>query len=288
MESEIKYYQESKNISLKGLVISYGAYLLLALVFAYFYAVFSTFMPDVYIGFFITVGLGLLLGISIRFIVRIGSNRNKKSQLIQAFIFGLLTNYFQWVFYLLYVFNNAVPKPYEYLANLHWILMPNSFFSAIAEINHYGAWSIFGIQMNGLQLTIIWIIEALIIIVLPMVAIFKTKVYPYSEYLGKWYQKFTIDIDYRSISSIALFSKELYDDAYAAIEGLDFGDGYRHSKIHIFYLKDEDTQYITCENIFIEGRGRGKVHPTIVINNLAIEKQMADTILKNIKHDKES
>jgi len=287
MENLEHYYQESgKNNPLSQLV-AYISCVLLSLTLGYLYSVLIIFIPIVYLNFLITVGLGLTLGLILRFLVRITNYRNKKSKLILALVFGFLTNYFQWTVYILYAFNGEIPNFSYYLSNLQWIALPTNFLEAVVQINRTGLWSIFGIVFTGFGLTTIWIIESLIIMAGPLVAIYKTKAYPFSELLNKWYPKYTLLKDFESVSAIGNMTRNLETDPLKSIQELKYGSAYRHTKIHLFYLKDDPNQYLTFENVYVNNRGQGKKNSTIIINNFKIDKESAQKIFENFEHKRE-
>ena len=214
-------------------------------------------------------------------------NRDKRSQIILAIITGLLANYFQWTAYILFAYKGTFPLLTEYLLNLHWIVVPENFLNAVMEISKTGLWSVFGVPVDGLVLVLVWILEAIIIGVIPIIAVYRTKIYPYSELLQKWYPKFTLFKDFEYLSSIGLMIENLKNDTFKTINSLTKGDGHRHCKIHLFYLREEAEQYLTFENVVIEGRGTGKEVRNIAINNFAIDKKTADAILEAFDHKKE-
>ena len=244
-------------------------------------------VPIIYFKILITFGLGITLGYIIKFMVRITHNRNQKSKITQALIFGILANYFQWTAYILFAYNGKAPNLTEFLLNLHWLIHPRVFIDAISEINKVGMWSIFGVVVNGFGLTFIWIMEALIIIAIPIVAIIKTKIYPYSELLNRWFPKYTLFKDFGSIAAVNAITKELQSDPIKTINSLGKGTGIRHSKAHLFYHKDEKVAYLTFEEIFIEDAGKGKKKKDIIINNFTINKGTAENILSQFDHKKE-
>jgi len=192
------FYQESGQINILGLTLSFLICIPIALILGYAYSVVIMFIPLIYFNFLITVGLGLALGLIVRLIVRLTKNRNKKSKLILAFTLGLLTYYFQWTVFMLHAYDGEIPGFTYYLANLHWLINPMNLIDFIVKVNGVGFWSIIGAPVTGLALSLVWIIEAFFIISGPIVAIFKTKVYPYSELQNKWYPKYTLLKDFDS------------------------------------------------------------------------------------------
>jgi hypothetical protein len=281
------HYQESGKINPLGLVMAYGICAALGIFLGYIYSLIVILLPLVYINFLITCGFGLILGVINRIVVRLTHNRNKKSQLVLALFSGLLSTYFQWIAYLLFAIDGEIPSLSLYLSNLHWIVYPQELYALVAELNSIGLWSIFGAPLNGPVLTFIWFLEAFIIIGMPIIAVYKTKVYPYSEFLGDWYPKFTLHHHFESIATVNKLLTDLQRDTLSAIKALGNGTGNRHTKIHVFYAKDEDKQYLTFEKIFIEGQGTGKTISTVLINNFTIDRKTAESILANFDHKRE-
>lgn len=279
------YYKESEQINLIKEVFSYVICIVLASILGYLYAILTIFNPVLYLSFLTTVGFGFILGLICRGLVRLSHNRSKKHQIIQAIIIGILGNYAQWTAYILYVFNETVPPFGLYIDNLHWFVFSENFFAAIVKINTVGIWSIFGITFKGFVLTIVWVIEFLIIAVLPVIAVIKAPTRPYSELLKKWYPKYTLIKDFESISTGNQFRGHLKSAPLEAIDSLQKGNGLRYSKIHLFYLKDEEAQYLTLEKIFIGGKG--KKDSSIIINNFLINQSDVEQIFKKYDYKKE-
>jgi len=282
--SSIKYYQESLKVNSVGILFHLLSSLFFTMLLGYVYTLITVFVPIIYFNFLVTFGVGLVLGVANRVLARLTNNRNKRSRIVLSLTSGLMVCYFQWTTYIVYLYQGQFPTPMEFFLGNVWIFNPSDFVNAILEINRVGAWSIFGIQFKGFVLTGIWIIEASILIILPITAIRKTEIYPYSEFLEKWYPKYTLSNDLESISTINKFTNDLSMDAVTAINSLKLGDAFRHTKIHLFYLKDEEHQYLTVEQIFIDGRGSGKKNRTIIINNLEVPNKIGEKILQTFEH----
>lgn len=120
-----------------------------------------------------------------------------------------------------------------------------------------------------------------------LVGIYKTKAYPFSELLNKWYPKYTLLKDFESVSAIGNMTRNLETDPLKSIQELKYGSAYRHTKIHLFYLKDDPNQYLTFENVYVDNRGQGKKNRTIIINNFKIDKESAQKIFENFEHKRE-
>ena len=258
MQNSPSFYQESNQFNPRGLAIACVASLIVSLFLGYFYTILTLLIPLVYANFFITVGLGFAMAMASKYLIRLGHIRHFNSKLALGILAGLFANYFQWAAYITYAFQGHFPSFGDYLSNIGWVFSPKLFFLVISEINKSGLWSMFGMQINGFVLTAIWFIEFLIILAVPVLLVLQAKSYPYSEKLGKWYKKYTLFDDFEPISAVHLLIENLQKDAVAVIQSLQPGSGWRHSKIHLLYLEEEDKQYLTIEKIYVENRGTGK------------------------------
>jgi hypothetical protein len=129
--------------------------------------------------------------------------------------------------------------------------------------------------------------EAVILLFMPVNAIHKAPIHPYSEILGKWYPKFTLSNDFDSIA-VNIFLEALDKNPVDAIKDLKLGSGFRHTKFHIYYTPEEERQYISVERVWNGGGGSKESERTIVIDNYEITRSAAQTILKSFenKHEK--
>ena len=285
MDNKNLFYQESGNISLSGLIISYIFYFFIALILGYAYSVIIVLNPIAELSVLITLGFSLILGVIARIVVRFTHNRNKRKRIIQAVVFGILVNCFQWILYVTFAIDGEIPSFANYFRGIIWFFRPLDFFDFVVLINKEGMWSVFGIPFNGFMLTFIWIIEIGIIIFGPFIAIYKTKIYPYSEMLRKWYPKFTLNPDFRSVGAVNNMIKALIEDPIKAIDNLDYGESNRYCKVHIFYVEREEKQYLTFENIFVTHEGKKESH--IAINNFTIDKPTAEVLLDKFDNNRE-
>lgn len=287
MDDKIAFYQESNKVNLSGFIIAYLAILAVALICGYFYTVLIIFVPLLYFNFFITIGFGLFLGYLVRVLIKLTHNRNKTSHLILAFVAGFLANYFQWIAFIIYAFDGEIPSFRDYLANLSWVIEPQMFFSTIGKINRIGLWSVFGITFSGVILTLVWIFELITIIIIPILMVYKSKTYPYSEDLGKWYKKYTLSDDYKAVAGINSIIENLQKDACETINQLGRGIGWKYSKVHVYFLENEQNQYLDFENIYIGQGGRGKKNTSTPISNFKITNKTAKLILNSFDNKRE-
>ncbi|MEL6835147.1 MAG: hypothetical protein AAFP77_19265 [Bacteroidota bacterium] len=282
MDHQHLLYQESGKFNPTGLLLSILAFVLLSIVLGYVYVLIMMFIPLIYFNVLITIGLGILLGYLVRVSTKLSHNRNAKSRMILAAVLGLLVTYFMWVAYLLYIANGAVmPSISEYLSALPWIVTdPGSFFDLMSVINMMGAWSIFGLTFSGILLALVWLAEVLIIIGAPVLSVFGSDPYPYSEAMGKWYPKYTLSEEFAAVSAPTSLINDLQEDPVKTIEELGMGTANYFSRIHVFYLPEEKDNYLTFEKVTVETGEESKEESTIILNNYRVDKATAAKILE--------
>ncbi len=283
----IRSYLESGKTNPTGELLSYVVLFLACIPFCYLYTVIQVIFPLIYFNILFTIMLGTFLGWTNRLASRWACSRNKNGRLIRAIAAGVFACYFQWTAYILYAYSGELPMPGEYLSNLFIVADPAAFFQTLTEINQTGMWSVFGATVRGSALTVVWLVEAVIIIGIPVWMVLKAPVFPFSELLRKWYPKYTLLTDFEVINGSDSFMQKLTIDPLQTIAGLGKGRSNSYSEIHIFYLKDEEPQYLTIDRVFIEERGRGKRKTSNTVSNLTVSKTTAETLLANYRYKKE-
>lgn len=285
MNNQTYLYQESGKINLSRQIFTYIILISFLLYISYVYCVITIVLPIIYLNVLITLGFGILIGTISRVSIRFSHNRSKKSRFLLAIILPLLATILQWAVYLTYLILNEIPSFYEFLGKLHLILLPHNFFSIIAEVYEHGTWGFFGATINGLPLLLIWLVEMGITIAIPLLFMKDLKPSAYSETQQKWYTKHTLFNDFESIPASQTLTTNLISSPIQTIDELGIGTGHRHTKIHLFYLKEENIQYLTFEKISIVGKGNK--NRVILINNFEISNTTAEKILEKYKSKKE-
>jgi hypothetical protein len=281
------FYQESGKYDITGFIFSIAVYLIVAIFIGYFYTLVVTIFPIVYFNFIIAITVAAGLGMTVKIATRLSKNRNRKSKLFQAILIGLVFTLFQWIAYVVYAYKNHAPSLEEYFSGMELLVHPGDFFYMIGEINHYGMWSMFGMTVNGFTLALVWFLELAIFIAIPIILVYRTKPYPYSENQLKWFKKYTLFKDFESLSGSDYILADLKIDPVETLKNLKKGDGLRHTKAHLFYLENEDYGYLTLEKIFIEEQGKGTRHADIILNNFKLTRHAAEQILKQFENNKE-
>lgn len=138
-----------------GLLVS----LPLALLTSWLYGLILFHNPFVYFSVLLWVGFLYCTAFNLRITARFGKCRSEAQAKTLGVIFGLSSLYLSWAFFLGAMFSGLVSS---------WDMIedPALMFTLIKEIGSEGYYSIFGIDVKGFVLWLIWIIEAIGIILI--------------------------------------------------------------------------------------------------------------------------
>ena len=280
-----KYYQESGDLDFSNFMI--GTLILIAItcIMAYPYAVITKFIPIIYFNIVIAIFFGFGLSFAIRLVDRWIRSRNKLTRILLVIIAVLFFTYFQWAAFIESLALDKSISIKEYLTALLWIFNPKDFFFNIAQVYQYGTWGLGAgsIVISGFLLLLIWIVEIAIIAMPSVKDIFNYKAFPFSEKFNKWYPKFTIENDFEFLASKKNIEQKLDSNVYEAISSLELGSSIRHSKVHLYYLADEDLQYLSIDKVYVESGSDPNTVSTSVIENYIIDNQTAEMIQSQFK-----
>lgn len=168
------------------------------LALAYTYLVW--YIPLIYINILITAGFGFGVGILMNFLViHFGKVRNAKIAALFAGLGALIAMYFSWAVWIDLVINSG-----EYYGNSRmgitasnvkfsqlWVLVfdPIGMKNIAMEINKVGTWGFKSTAVSGPFLGIIWAIEALIVIIIPVLICPARAKKPFCEHDNKWFEE---------------------------------------------------------------------------------------------------
>lgn len=198
-----KYYKASGQFSplapIYLLLASVTVFPLLGLIYSY--AIW--YIPFIYINVLITGACGFAIGFIVdRTGIRFGKVRNSTLAMLLALVGGFVATYFQWVVWVDLAINISDSVGGSKIGfaisniKLGEVLTlaadPGLVFSLISEINAVGTWGLAGGAVNGIFLTIIWIIEACILLGIPLLMARKASKRPFSEATNNWMKEKSI------------------------------------------------------------------------------------------------
>ncbi|MBK9577108.1 MAG: hypothetical protein IPK50_04360 [Fibrobacterota bacterium] len=163
---------------------------------AYAYAIW--YVPIVYLNAVFALILGGLTGYAInRLVVKVGKVRNNVLAIAFAAVGAVASLYLQWAVWVDLVINagktygdehmGVTVSNIQILQVLGLALSPLDLFSIIGKISETGTWGIRGNAISGVFLIGIWVIEAGILLVLPMIMSTSQSKKPFCEMSGEWF-----------------------------------------------------------------------------------------------------
>lgn len=200
---------------------------LLALVYAFA----TWYIPIVYLNIILGAGMGFLVGwLVYKFVIRIGKVRNGLIAALWGLIAGLTTLYFSWVWWLdilitvseseIYPSIGEVLRNFSFMNALSLTLNPSGVLEIIGNVNEVGTWGVKSSDsVNGWPLTIVWIIEAGILVLVPLLYVFASSGEPYCEETQTWSESKELS-SFKAIDSHKFISA-IEEDKVPELELLD-------------------------------------------------------------------
>ena len=281
------YYTPSGRTTSGKAVIAYISALVMAYCFAVAYTLIVEIIPLIYIKFLITALMAAGLGFAVRSIGKICKMRHKKEFLNLTYFGAFFLLYFSWIIFAAMVEEGSYSGALNTGLHFDIIFSPLLFFSWMAKLSGIGIRGFGSVPVNGMPLIITWIIEALILVIIPIGINYKKQLPPFSVKLDKWYPKYNLKQFFEFIVTSHKFREELEGNALTAIENLGKGLANRYGMVSVYYLKNDVDAYLSFTNIFIEKQGTGNKKETEIIHGLHISAKDAEYLIEKYKADKQ-
>jgi len=274
------YYKPSGKFS----PISFVYFILVCTValpiLATIYAYLIWYIPFVYINFLITAGLGFAIGIAVwQIVIKLGKVRNYGLAILLALIAALAAYYFQWV-----VWTNLVLTSSGEESQLLYLLSnPFDLFQLIGFINENGTWSFKGAVVSGTFLTIIWIIEFLVIVIMGIVASVGRAKEPFNELADEWFKEEELPA-FSYIENVSDFKQQAEQGNWEQLSTvIQRGDkGTNHSVFTLYTSANE--YYLSVSNATAKKNKKDKIEfdTEDFIKYLSIDKTVYDLLKSKI------
>ncbi len=270
----------SSSFSLPKTALTFGILILISLGLSFLYGAIGAVLPFVYVNFLIPIILAVILGYFTIAVNYFTKQTHRMSEFGVTAAFGLITWYFSWVAFILFLNRNEFDSVGQaYFHDFTLIFEPLEVFRIIGEIYKVGLWEFDGVAVNGSPLTFIWILEALILIIVPLILVFKQHIRPFSSAHNKWYREFILDKDFGSVYGRPQLKEDLKSEPIKTLEDITFGKANLYTQVSIFFLEEESTQFISLFDIRIDQKNNKEKNE--IIHMMEITSQDARTIMKN-------
>jgi hypothetical protein len=187
------YYRLSGEVTVAGLFMGLGGGLTAGAVLAFAYSYLITYIPFVYLNFLCTIGYALVLGAVTGHLMRVGKMRNSVVGGSLGLIVALVSYYFSWAVWLSITVSGSDLS----VSSVELAAQPGALWRVMQAVNENGAWSVGlglsailsgrGGMVSGVALWVVWVIEALIVLVGTTIAALGTlAVDPFCESCQTW------------------------------------------------------------------------------------------------------
>ena len=271
-DNQDRYYQPSGKIPFFGTVLMLALGTLSALILSFVYAVISRYNPLIYIQFFVTLGFGVAMGVSVKAVGHMMKVRNRFFAILISLVIGAIGIDFAWVWYI-YMLTG-------WNADL-LLFNPVATWSIIQELAEAGVWELRGAKPTGTVLYVFWLIEAAIILVMCFVTGAEMET-PFCEDCNCWTEK-------RDALSIAkanpvLITEALEEEQYDLIPTLAAGEINLADYLSVVCYtcpNCEDSDYATVSSVVTV---QGKEGPEVAVNQFVRPIAVPHSLTEEIQH----
>jgi hypothetical protein len=256
------------------------------------YAYLLWYIPIIYINFFVTLGFAFLVGLTLNvLVIKKGKVRNPILASVIGVLGGVVALYFHWASWLDLVINagetygdthiGITVSNVKLFQIYELAIQPNLILDLIKEVNVTGTWGIRGATVSGIFLWVIWIIEALGVVVVASFTAMGQSQKPFCEFSNDWYEEiahpaFNLVLDKEKlIQDIKKTDKNSFD-SFAKEE--DFKN--QSHSIFTLYRSQTGKNYISVENKTAKTNSKGKLEfdNDEFIRHMAIDNQLSKSL----------
>jgi hypothetical protein len=178
------YYAHSGKFSIQGVAMGLVAGLAAAVVLGFIYSYLILYIPFIYVNFLATAGFGALVGGVAAWGLRRGKVRNTPVALSVVAIVAIGALYAAWV---VWMYGFLRRQETDLRLDLAVIaLHPRLLFDLILAVSDEGAWQIKGMTPTGPVLWVAWLIEASLIVGVPLFVAADPLTEPFCESCERW------------------------------------------------------------------------------------------------------
>lgn len=274
------YYIPSNRFSSKSIVIFAFVTLLFMPLIGLAYAYATWYIPFIYANCLLTLGFGFFAGFIIsEFVIKRGNVRHTRLAALLGLLAGIFALYCSWVVWIdlaMHAGKSYGTAKIGFRASnisisetINLFFQPGKVWEAAMKINKRGTWTLTGTQVKGVFLGIIWIIEALAVIITSIILPTAQAAKPYCESTNTWAKKKLLPA-MSFIENSETFKTNLENRNYTDLEKLEKAplplNGY-HSDITLYHTPS-GTYFLSATNK--TPKDDGKFDADILVEHITI------------------
>lgn len=264
-------------------------YLILAIciaapILAFVYAYAILWIPIIYLNLLCLAGIALGLGFVANFVIGLGKVRNRLLALVFGLLIAVAGYYFSWVVWIGYHFE---------ISYMEVIQDPAAMMRGIGLANDQGTWGFrSGGNVDGTMLSIVWAIEALAIIIVPIFFAYSKAGEPFIENDDNWAESTMIG-PFELVANHTTMKQQLesrkYEELLALEPAENAGQG-SHTLLQLYHAENRNQSkefYLSINNMIekLDKDGNLDFDEKLLINSISISKEAGQQLLAKIASD---
>lgn len=270
------YYTPSNGFSPMSFLFFILTSLIIIPILSFIYSYAIWYIPFPYINFFITAGFGFIIGIIITYlVVNLGKVRNPMLAGVFGFLGAFVGLYFSWAVWV----SLAMESPSTLDSSLGLASQPMLLFNIIGTLMEVGVWGLFDSIVSGIPLLIVWIIEALIVIVLGVISPLGKSREPFCEVNNKWFvEKALPAFNVINNPQDCVNAIEAKDIEFFKMLGRSENPGGDHHSQFLLYSNETNENFLSVSNQIksINDNGEIEFDEKEIIRYVEISEEMSN------------
>jgi len=254
-----KYYTPSGKFNFLAFIYFIGISLLVLPFVGLLYAYAIWYIPFIYINFIIAGVIGFVIAFLVsKVVVKLGKVRNVSLTIGLSLLAGLVALYFHWAVWIDLVLNagesygssriGVTVSNIKIIQTFNLALDPATLFQIIGEVNKYGTWGFGSSTVNGVFLTIIWIVELVIIVGIATIIPIASAKEPFCELGNEWFKAKTLK-PFKYIENRPEMVKDLENSNPEAFNELEVTQNLEDShSLFTLYSSNHNENYLTINS----------------------------------------
>lgn len=290
------YYTPSGKAPVTGILLGLAVSAVLGIICAFAYCYGIWYIPIIYLNILLTIGVPFGLSWMIaRIGIKTGKIRNKLVAGAVGFAGGAVFFIAQWLVHCVMVANSGevhsigsgshemgfAETGFSMDSFLFFLKHPAEVVSFIGIINEEGTWGIGSTTVSGVILSIFWIIEALLILVIPIYLPYKQAVKPFSEKLNQWLEERSMSRNMAITNSADELRMEIESGNFGTLINATSSIANPFRKLVLYSDDQQQEVYLTVKHITItyDDKGKEKENEVEEVKEVLIPKELYDRLV---------
>lgn len=269
-----RYYRSSGSVPLAGVFFAIGPTIAITAILALGYSAIACYNPFIFLTFIATAGFALGVAFTLQFFLQMGKVRNRPVGVLLSLIAGVFAVYAAWVAFIwIFVYRSE---------GVHlWLFDPADVLMMVKLLAVDGIWEIKGHTPTGWELYTVWIVEASLIVGLPVLTSL-SKPSPFCESCKEWSRPTVCAAYFALPESPDELVRDLENENYEPLHHLTKMPYNLDDRLHVTVHEcpNCDATWMSAERIIIttDKDGEEDSQEIPIVTNLVISSEEGDLL----------